>query len=121
MQSGRGVAKIAGGGLRPEQGDAVLSSRRGPSVTLTLRIFGLELIYVELATDAPADRPTATGEVSAMTTPATYTEALLATDRCDRCGAQAVVRILFEVGELCFCQHHAKRYGFVDELEPVRG
>jgi len=36
---------------------------------------------------------------------------LLASDRCDRCGAQAYVRaILPSGGELLFCGHHAKEY-----------
>jgi ABC-type molybdenum transport system ATPase subunit/photorepair protein PhrA len=38
-------------------------------------------------------------------------EALNALDRCDRCGAQAYVRvILASGGELLFCAHHAKKY-----------
>ena len=37
---------------------------------------------------------------------------LNATDRCDRCGAQAYIRaILPSGGELLFCAHHAKEYG----------
>lgn len=36
---------------------------------------------------------------------------LLATDRCDRCGAQAYVRVrLASGGELLFCGHHAKEH-----------
>jgi hypothetical protein len=31
-------------------------------------------------------------------------------DRCDRCGAQAYFRYLFEAGDLLFCQHHQKKY-----------
>lgn len=31
--------------------------------------------------------------------------ALTATDRCDRCGAQAVHRYEFAAGELLFCNH----------------
>ena len=34
---------------------------------------------------------------------------LLATDRCDSCGAQAYVRYATRVGELLFCGHHAGR------------
>lgn len=37
-------------------------------------------------------------------------DSLTAVDRCDRCGAQAYVRILLEGGELLFCGHHAKQY-----------
>ena len=35
---------------------------------------------------------------------------LTAADRCDRCGAQARVRVVLANGELLFCGHHAKRY-----------
>ncbi|WP_426303053.1 DUF7455 domain-containing protein [Arthrobacter sp. R-11] len=35
---------------------------------------------------------------------------LTAADRCDRCGAQAYVRVVLETsgGELLFCGHHAR-------------
>ncbi|WP_136610157.1 DUF7455 domain-containing protein [Sinomonas albida] len=35
---------------------------------------------------------------------------LTAVDRCDRCGAQAYVRVVLEAsgGELMFCAHHAR-------------
>jgi hypothetical protein len=35
---------------------------------------------------------------------------LTAADRCDRCGAQAYVRVLLPVGELLFCAHHAREH-----------
>ncbi|MGJ9412531.1 hypothetical protein ACHAAC_07450 [Aeromicrobium sp. CF4.19] len=36
---------------------------------------------------------------------------LNATDRCDRCGAQAYVRVELEGGaELLFCAHHAREH-----------
>jgi hypothetical protein len=36
---------------------------------------------------------------------------LTAADRCDRCGAQAYVRVrLLAGGELLFCAHHAKKF-----------
>lgn len=36
---------------------------------------------------------------------------LTASDRCDRCGAQAYVRvILTSGGELLFCGHHARKH-----------
>ena len=38
--------------------------------------------------------------------PATLTNA----DRCDRCGAQARVRVVLAAGDLLFCAHHAKAY-----------
>jgi len=31
-------------------------------------------------------------------------------DRCDRCGAQAYVRVVLPVGELLFCAHHAREH-----------
>lgn len=31
-------------------------------------------------------------------------------DRCDRCGAQALVRASFLSGDLYFCVHHARQY-----------
>lgn len=38
--------------------------------------------------------------------------ALDATDRCDRCGAQAYVRVVLTGGgELMFCSHHWNRHG----------
>lgn len=37
--------------------------------------------------------------------------ALTAMDRCDRCGAQAYVRVLLSDGlELVFCAHHNRQY-----------
>ncbi len=45
-----------------------------------------------------------------MTTMLTAT-ALTATDRCDRCGAQAYVRVILASGsELLFCGHHAREF-----------
>lgn len=36
---------------------------------------------------------------------------LTAAERCDRCGAQAYVRVVLEHGgELLFCGHHANEY-----------
>ena len=43
-----------------------------------------------------------------------YEEAatLTATDRCDRCGARAYVRVLLPSGlELLFCAHHTREHG----------
>lgn len=40
------------------------------------------------------------------------TESLTWDDRCDRCGAQAYLRVeLSSGGELLFCGHHAREYG----------
>ncbi|PJI93505.1 DUF7455 domain-containing protein [Luteimicrobium subarcticum] len=40
----------------------------------------------------------------------TTTQTLTAADRCDRCGAQAYVRVSLPVGELLFCAHHAREH-----------
>jgi hypothetical protein len=38
--------------------------------------------------------------------------ALSAADRCDRCGAQAYLRVELQTGgELLFCAHHAREHG----------
>ena len=44
---------------------------------------------------------------------------LTAADRCDRCGAQAYVRVVLESsgGELLFCAHHGRQYE--DKLREV--
>ncbi|MBI5028151.1 MAG: hypothetical protein LCH87_00940 [Actinobacteria bacterium] len=42
---------------------------------------------------------------------ATITEPLTAADRCDRCGAQAYLRVtLTSGGQLLFCGHHGKAH-----------
>ncbi len=43
-------------------------------------------------------------------TSAPTTAPLTAADRCDRCGAQAYVRVFMPVGELLFCAHHARAH-----------
>ena len=43
-------------------------------------------------------------------TPAAPAPTLTAADRCDRCGAQAFVRVVLAFGDLLFCGHHAKAY-----------
>ena len=44
--------------------------------------------------------------------------ALTASDRCDRCDAQAYLRVeLQSGGELLFCAHHAREHG--DKLRAV--
>ncbi|HOA88576.1 MAG TPA: hypothetical protein PKX10_05315 [Propioniciclava tarda] len=51
-----------------------------------------------------------------MTT--TIAEPLTAADRCDRCGAQAYLRVtLSSGGELLFCAHHARAHE--DKLKQV--
>ena len=43
---------------------------------------------------------------------------LTASDRCDRCGAQAYLRVeLQSGGELLFCAHHAREHG--DKLKEI--
>ncbi|MBF4160949.1 hypothetical protein ISG29_04555 [Nocardioides sp. CBS4Y-1] len=47
-----------------------------------------------------------------MTTAIAPDAALTAADRCDRCGAQAYLRVeLQSGGELLFCAHHAREHG----------
>lgn len=48
----------------------------------------------------------------------TYAETLTSADRCDRCGAQAYLRVtLPSGGELLFCGHHARLHS--DKLKQV--
>ncbi len=53
-----------------------------------------------------------------MTTAFAPSTPLTAVDRCDRCGAQAYLRVeLTGGGELLFCAHHAREHG--DKLREV--
>jgi hypothetical protein len=53
-----------------------------------------------------------------MSTALAPTPHLTALDRCDRCGAQAYVRVeLASGGELLFCAHHARAH--LEALEQV--
>ena len=53
---------------------------------------------------------------TAMTTTSQVMTTLTAIDRCDRCGAQAYVRVALPTGgELLFCGHH-----FRDHETPLR-
>ena len=46
------------------------------------------------------------------TATAPSTAPLTAVDRCDRCGAQAYLRVQLQGGgELLFCAHHAREHG----------
>ena len=46
-----------------------------------------------------------------MTTALAASAPLTASDRCDRCGAKAYIRVrLATGGELLFCAHHGRRY-----------
>ncbi len=49
-------------------------------------------------------------ERGAVTTAVATRTPLTASDRCDRCGAQAYVRVRLITGELHFCAHHAKQF-----------
>lgn len=47
-----------------------------------------------------------------MTTTIAPSAPLSAIDRCDRCGAQAYLRVMLASGgELLFCAHHAREHG----------
>lgn len=51
-------------------------------------------------------------EVDVNTAVAPHAPALSAGDRCDRCGAQAYLRVELQNGlELLFCAHHAREHG----------
>jgi hypothetical protein len=51
-------------------------------------------------------------------TTAVAPSALSAADRCDRCGAQAYLKVeLQSGGELLFCAHHAREHG--DKLREI--
>ena len=53
-----------------------------------------------------------------MTTTTAPGSSLTAADRCDRCAAQAYMRVtLAGGGELLFCAHHAREHG--DRLREV--
>ncbi len=53
-----------------------------------------------------------------MTTAVATSAPLTAEDRCDRCGAQAYLRVALQVGgELLFCAHHAREHE--DKLKEV--
>ena len=57
-------------------------------------------------------------EADVTTAVAPSTAALSAVDRCDRCGAQAYLRVeLQSGGELLFCAHHAREHG--DKLKEI--
>ncbi len=46
-----------------------------------------------------------------MTTAVAPSAPLTAEDRCDRCGAQAYLRVAVQAGgELLFCAHHAREH-----------
>ena len=62
--------------------------------------------------------PMKRNEADVTTALATAAQALTAEDRCDRCGAQAYLRVELQTGgELLFCAHHAREHG--DKLRQV--
>ena len=61
---------------------------------------------------------TSAEERATMSTTVIEGAALNASDRCDRCGAQAYVRVRMASGfELLFCAHHGKEHA--DKLKQV--
>jgi hypothetical protein len=57
-------------------------------------------------------------EVNVTTATAPSATPLTAVDRCDRCGAQAYLRVSLQGGgELLFCAHHAREHG--DKLREI--
>lgn len=62
--------------------------------------------------------PMKRNEADVTTAVAPHSAGLTASDRCDRCGAQAYLRVeLTSGGELLFCAHHARQHG--DALRSV--
>lgn len=61
---------------------------------------------------------TETRNEAVVTTAVAPSTPLTAADRCDRCGAQAYLRVeLQSGGELLFCAHHAREHG--DKLKEI--
>ena len=70
-----------------------------------------------LRSDVTLEQDTKEGKRPQVTAVATKTP-LTAVDRCDRCGAQAYLRVeLTGGGELLFCAHHAREHG--DKLREI--
>ena len=62
--------------------------------------------------------PMERNEADVTTAIAPQPAALTAGDRCDRCGAQAYLRVELQTGgELLFCAHHAREHG--DKLRTI--
>ena len=59
----------------------------------------------------PDAEPAARDEEGDVTGAIAPTKPLTALDLCDRCGAQAYVRVLLpNAGELLFCAHHGRKH-----------
>lgn len=54
-----------------------------------------------------------------MSTENLQADTFLATDRCDRCGAQAQARVELVSGDLLFCLHHFRQHRAVLETVSV--
>jgi hypothetical protein len=64
------------------------------------------------------EQDTMEGKRPQVTTAIAPSNPLTAVDRCDRCGAQAYLRVeLSGGGELLFCAHHAREHG--DKLREI--
>lgn len=64
------------------------------------------------------EQDTMEGKRPLVTTAVAPSTSLTAVDRCDRCGAQAYLRVeLSGGGELLFCAHHAREHG--DRLREI--
>jgi len=67
---------------------------------------------MEKADDGAGTAPVARREGGDMTGAIAATKPLSALDLCDRCGAQAYVRVVLAGGgELLFCAHHWRQHG----------
>jgi Zn ribbon nucleic-acid-binding protein len=62
-----------------------------------------------VTTDTPTDTGTNYQEAEHMTQTLARTK-FTAHDRCDRCSAQAYVRVVLPSGDLLFCGHHWSRH-----------
>ena len=65
-----------------------------------------------IGTPRYVEQDTKEGKRPQVTTAVAPSTSLSAVDRCDRCGAQAYLRVeLSAGGELLFCAHHAREHG----------
>jgi hypothetical protein len=77
-----------------------------------------ELLRNFFAGPALNKAPVPEREANVTTATAPSAAPLTAVDRCDRCGAQAYLRVSLQGGgELLFCAHHAREHG--DKLREI--
>lgn len=89
----------------------VITKRRGNSQQFVIEFPAGNKSGVVLCSTSKTFGWTREGQVNAMAGISTLTQSpLSASDRCDRCGAQAYVRVKLATGELLFCGHHSKEY-----------